>query len=127
MAGTGTFDAEGKFTLHPVPFAIAFDLFNVICTKRASNPLWKITEHFDGSRNKLAWCRKTIDELSNMVINYKRAKLEKAGGSKPDGQRNDLLDFFMEVSPSFFFWRSHRNFLTCVMKLFRSLTTMVRR
>ncbi|KAI9021281.1 cytochrome P450 [Hyaloraphidium curvatum] len=97
LEGQGQIAPDGKYTLHDVPFSQAFDKYNVLTTKRASNPLWKITEHLDGSKKVAAWANKTLNEFSLRVVNDKRAKLEKAGGSKPDGQRSDLLDFFMET------------------------------
>lgn len=98
LDGTGKIDADGKYKLHDVPFATAFDKENVLCTMRASNPLWKITEYLDGTKQVSKWAQKTLNEFAFKVIKDKRSKLEKAGGSKPEGERSDLLDHFMATT-----------------------------
>ncbi|KAI9013441.1 cytochrome P450 [Hyaloraphidium curvatum] len=97
LAGEGTFDAEGRYRLHEIPFAKAFDLLNSHVTKRFQNPLWKITERLDGTHAQMRSYQKTLDDFTLSIVRRKRAEREKdaSKGSKESG--GDLLDYFLNV------------------------------
>jgi cytochrome P450 len=74
----------------PIPFASSFDQAQQMTDFRVVNPFWKITEHLDGSRQKMNQCCKVIDDFAYQVINERRADPDAA-------EYSDLLSRFMNA------------------------------
>ncbi|KAI9034168.1 cytochrome P450 [Hyaloraphidium curvatum] len=99
LEGTGTFDAEGRYKLHDVPFSTALDSINAYCIRRAGNPLWPVLERFNGGHERVRAWRETVDGLTGRIVEGKRARRGAGKGEvgKGEGEGKDLLDFFMDT------------------------------
>ncbi|KAI9023448.1 cytochrome P450 [Hyaloraphidium curvatum] len=101
LAGKGTFGPDGKYKLHDIPFATAFDSLNLAVAKRTANPLWKITELLDGTNARVTAYQKLMDDFALKIINQKRDKRRKGGAGEPSGpsggESKDLIDLFLDL------------------------------
>ncbi|KAJ3332017.1 hypothetical protein HDU93_009379, partial [Gonapodya sp. JEL0774] len=84
---------NGKYTLPPNEFATAFDTLNFICAQRGVTPFWKIVEKFNGTYQKVQWCRKVIHGNAQAIIDKKRKSVRE----KKDKSQQDLLDYFLQA------------------------------
>jgi cytochrome P450 len=77
----------------------SFDQLVFLCSIRGADPLWQITELFNGRGKAIKDCVKEIDGFAYDVIKNKREanakKEKKEGGSGKEEERYDLLDHFM--------------------------------
>ena len=78
----------------PVPFAVSFDRANCISEHRFTNPLWYITEHFDGTRKQLLADIETIDKFVFDIIRERREIMKQ---NVDESDVPDLLSRFMSV------------------------------
>lgn len=99
LHGEGT-NVDGRYTLPFSKFMKSFDQLVFLCSLRGADPLWNITEHFNGKRKQVLECAEVVNSFAYDVIKEKREvmakKQEKAGSSKSgEEDRQDLLDHFM--------------------------------
>ncbi|KXS10317.1 cytochrome P450 [Gonapodya prolifera JEL478] len=95
LASDGTV-VDGRYTLPPVEFAIAFDTLNSICAKRGSIPFWQVIEKLNGTDAKRDWCQKVLHGNAQKIIDKKRQAYA-AGQVPKDKSKQDLLDYFMQT------------------------------
>ncbi|KAI9034167.1 cytochrome P450, partial [Hyaloraphidium curvatum] len=95
LEGIGSFDTEGRYKLHHVPFSTALDNLNAFCIRRTGNPFWPVLERLNGGIEQVQAWRSTVDGLTGQIVAEKRAR--RAGG-KMQGEGKDLLDFFMDTT-----------------------------
>ncbi|TPX35741.1 hypothetical protein SmJEL517_g01953 [Synchytrium microbalum] len=85
-------NVNGKYRLPDVDFMIAFDGLLAILTKRFINPLYHISEMFDGTYGEILKHKSVLDEFALKMIRERTEKpLDKDRLSRP----MDLLDFFL--------------------------------
>ncbi|KAI9004477.1 cytochrome P450 [Hyaloraphidium curvatum] len=97
LGSPGRFDPDGGYRFPDIPFTIAFDGMNRIAVDRSINPLWRISHRLNGTHDRNQRYRRVIREYAQKIIDKKRESRAKGGPSKAEGERNDLLDFFMDV------------------------------
>ena len=93
-----------RFTLEDQDFMVAFDQANSLTLQRGFNPLWEMTERFDGKGDAMKQAVGILDGFAKKVIDEKKTKrAEKPAAGRPEDSSSkktddggfDLLDFFM--------------------------------
>jgi len=88
---------------HPLPFAEAFDDAQGILEARFINPIWRITEWFDGTAARMKANQKILHSFCDQVIANRRKEgiRDMKGEDKKEAESLDLLSLYMALRDDF--------------------------